>query len=215
MAWHALGADQVLHSEGVDGRRGLSSAKAAARAPRSGPNELAAGKAEPPWHAFVRQYKHPMQIGLLAVGIVRDGELVGDPTEGTLVVLAAKGGIDAVRVRMITGDYAVTAAAVAGQLGIEGTALTGAEFGAMSDEEALAKVDGIGVIARVTPEHKVRLVDVLRKKGQIVAMTGDGVNDAPAVKKADIGIAMGTEVTKEAAVMILTDDNFSTIVKAV
>src|SRR6202035_3898802 len=92
------------------------------------------------------------------------------------------------------------------------------EFGAMSDEEALAKVDDIGVIARVTPEHKVRLVEVLRKQGQIVAMTGDGVNDAPAVKKADIGIAMGitgTEVTKEAAVMILTDDNFSTIVKAV
>jgi Ca2+-transporting ATPase len=119
---------------------------------------------------------------------------------------------------MITGDYAVTAAAVADELGIEGTVLTGAEFGAMSDEEALAKIDDIGVIARVTPEHKVRLVDVLRKKGQIVAMTGDGVNDAPAVKKADIGIAMGitgTEVTKEAAVMILTDDNFSTIVKAV
>jgi Ca2+-transporting ATPase len=123
-----------------------------------------------------------------------------------------------IRVRMITGDYAVTAAAVAGQLGIEGAVLTGAEFGAMSDEEALAKVGGIGVIARVTPEHKVRLVDVLRKQGHIVAMTGDGVNDAPAVKKADIGIAMGitgTEVTKEAAVMILTDDNFSTIVKAV
>jgi Ca2+-transporting ATPase len=119
---------------------------------------------------------------------------------------------------MITGDYAVTAAAVASQLGIDGTVLTGAEFGAMSDDEALAKVDDIGVIARVTPEHKVRLVDILRKKGQIVAMTGDGVNDAPAVKKADIGIAMGitgTEVTKEAAVMILTDDNFSTIVKAV
>src|SRR5208283_2153478 len=97
------------------------------------------------------------------------------------------------------------------------TVLTGAEFAAMSDEEALAKVDGIGVIARVSPEHKVRLVDVLRKQGQIVAMTGDGVNDAPAVKKADIGIAMGTgtEVTQEAAVMILTDDNFSTIVKAV
>jgi Ca2+-transporting ATPase len=136
------------------------------------------------------------------------------PTAKVSIATAKKAGI---RVRMITGDYAVTAAAVAGQLGIDGTVLTGAEFAAMSDEEALAKVDGIGVIARVTPEHKVRLVDVLRKKGQIVAMTGDGVNDAPAVKKADIGIAMGTgtEVTKEAAVMILTDDNFSTIIKAV
>jgi P-type Ca2+ transporter type 2C len=136
------------------------------------------------------------------------------PTAKASIATAKKAGI---RVRMITGDYAVTAAAVAGQLGIDGTVLTGAEFAAMSDEEALAKVDGIGVIARVTPEHKVRLVDVLRKKGQIIAMTGDGVNDAPAVKKADIGIAMGTgtEVTKEAAVMILTDDNFSTIIKAV
>ena len=137
------------------------------------------------------------------------------PTAKTSIATAKTAGI---RIRMITGDYAVTAAAVAAELGIDGTVLTGAEFGAMSDEEALAKIDGIGVIARVTPEHKVRLVDVLRKKGQIVAMTGDGVNDAPAVKKADIGIAMGitgTEVTKEAAVMILTDDNFSTIVKAV
>ena len=136
------------------------------------------------------------------------------PTARASIATATKAGI---RVRMITGDHAVTAAAVADELGIEGTVLTGAEFGAMSDEEARAKVDGIGVIARVSPEHKVRLVNVLREKGQIVAMTGDGVNDAPAVKKADIGIAMGTgtEVTKEAAVMILTDDNFSTIIKAV
>src|SRR6185312_8921672 len=123
-----------------------------------------------------------------------------------------------VKVRMITGDHAVTAAAIARQLGIDGTVITGAEFGAMRDDEVLGKLDGIGVIARVTPEHKVRLVDLLKHQGHIVAMTGDGVNDAPALKKADIGIAMGitgTEVTKEAAVMILTDDNFSTIVKAV
>ena len=148
---------------------------------------------------------------LVLVGIV-------DPPRPTARESIAKAKAAGIRVRMITGDYEVTAAEVAGQLGIDGTVLTGAEFGAMSDEEALAKVDDIGVIARVTPEHKVRLVEVLRKQGQIVAMTGDGVNDAPAVKKADIGIAMGitgTEVTKEAAVMILTDDNFSTIVKAV
>ena len=119
---------------------------------------------------------------------------------------------------MITGDHAVTAAAIAAKLGIKGRAITGAEFGAMSDDELLAQIDEIGVIARVTPEHKVRLVDMLKAKGHIVAMTGDGVNDAPALKRADIGIAMGitgTEVSKEAAAMILTDDNFATIVKAV
>ena len=119
---------------------------------------------------------------------------------------------------MITGDHAVTATAIATQLGIEGTVLTGAEFAALTDTQALDVIDDVGVIARVTPQDKVRLVDLLQRKGQVVAMTGDGVNDAPALKKADIGIAMGitgTEVTKEAAVMILTDDNFSTIVKAV
>ena len=123
-----------------------------------------------------------------------------------------------IQVRMITGDHAVTAEAIARELGIAGRAITGAEFRAMSDEQAVEEIDGIGVIARVTPEDKVHLVDILRKKGHIVAMTGDGVNDAPALKKADIGVAMGitgTEVSKEAAVMILTDDDFSTIVKAV
>ena len=123
-----------------------------------------------------------------------------------------------IQVRMITGDHAVTAQAIASQLGIEGRAITGAEFAAMSDDEALEQIDGIGVIARVTPEDKVRLVDTLKRRGHVVAMTGDGVNDAPALKRADIGIAMGitgTEVSKEAAAMILTDDDFSTIVKAV
>ena len=123
-----------------------------------------------------------------------------------------------IQVRMITGDHAVTAEAIARELGITGRAITGAEFAAMSDEEVDREIDGIGVIARVAPEDKVHLVDVLKRTGHVVAMTGDGVNDAPALKRADIGVAMGitgTEVSKEAAVMILTDDNFATIVKAV
>jgi Ca2+-transporting ATPase len=123
-----------------------------------------------------------------------------------------------IQIRMITGDHAVTAAAIAKELGIPGRAITGQEFGAMSDEQLIKEVDDIGVIARVAPEHKVRLVEILQRKGNIVAMTGDGVNDAPALKTANIGVAMGitgTEATKEAAAMILTDDNFATIVTAV
>jgi Ca2+-transporting ATPase len=123
-----------------------------------------------------------------------------------------------IRVRMITGDHATTAAAIAGELGIEGRAVTGTEFAAMSDDELSTAIDDIGVVARVAPEDKVRLVRMLKDKGNVVAMTGDGVNDAPALKTADIGVAMGitgTEVSKEAAVMILTDDNFATIVGAV
>src|SRR4051794_14054613 len=123
-----------------------------------------------------------------------------------------------IQVRMITGDHAVTAGAIADELGIRGRAISGAQFAEMSEEQADAEIDEIGVIARVTPEQKVRLVDILKRKGHVVGMTGDGVNDAPALKRADIGIAMGitgTEVSKEAAAMILTDDNFATIVKAV
>jgi len=123
-----------------------------------------------------------------------------------------------IRVRMITGDHATTAAAIAQQLGIEGKAITGAEFAALPDDQLVAEVEDIGVVARVAPEDKVRLVSVLKGKGNIVAMTGDGVNDAPALTRADIGVAMGitgTEVTKDAAEMILTDDNFATIVAAV
>ncbi len=148
---------------------------------------------------------------LAVVGIVDPPR----PTAKTAIETAHAAGI---RVRMITGDHAVTAAAIAKELGIPGKAITGAEFQAMSDDELDTAIDDIGVIARVAPEDKVRLVSSLKRKGQIVAMTGDGVNDAPALKSADIGIAMGitgTEVSKEAATMILTDDNFATIVKAV
>ena len=122
-----------------------------------------------------------------------------------------------IRVRMITGDDVTTGAAIAEQLGIAGDAILGADFAALSEPERLARIDGIGIVGRVAPEHKVLLVDTLKKKGEVVAMTGDGVNDAPAIKAADIGIAMGsgTEVAKNAGRMVLSDDNFATIVYAV
>ncbi len=122
-----------------------------------------------------------------------------------------------IRVRMVTGDDVTTGAAIAKQLGIPGDAILGAEFAALPEQERLARIDRIGVVGRVAPEHKVLLVDTLKKTGNVVAMTGDGVNDAPAIKAADIGIAMGTgtDVAKNAGRMILSDDNFATIVFAV
>jgi P-type Ca2+ transporter type 2C len=122
-----------------------------------------------------------------------------------------------IRVRMVTGDDVTTGAAIATQLGIPGEAILGADFAALPEAERLARIDDIGVVGRVAPEHKVLLADTLKKKGDVVAMTGDGVNDAPAIKAADIGIAMGsgTDVAKNAGRMILSDDNFATIVFAV
>ncbi|MFF2199748.1 cation-translocating P-type ATPase [Streptomyces sp. NPDC058145] len=122
-----------------------------------------------------------------------------------------------ITVRLVTGDDVTTGAAIARQIGIPGEAVLGADFAAMSEAEQLARIDGIGVVGRVAPEHKVLLADTLKKKGHVVAMTGDGVNDAPAIKAADIGIAMGsgTDVAKNAGRMILSDDNFATIVYAV
>ncbi|MFH0975403.1 MAG: cation-translocating P-type ATPase [Spirochaetota bacterium] len=125
-----------------------------------------------------------------------------------------------IKVVMITGDHPITAQAVARELGLlkTGRVITGIELEAMSEEEFDREVKNIEVYARVSPAHKLRVVTAMQKKGYVVAMTGDGVNDAPALKKADIGIAMGitgTDVTKEAAAMTLTDDNFASIVAAV
>jgi Ca2+-transporting ATPase len=132
---------------------------------------------------------------------------------------ARKAGI---RTMMITGDYPDTARAIAEEINLvrseNGRVLTGADLEGMSDEDLLGEIDDVDVFARVSPQHKVRIVEALKARDQVVAMTGDGVNDAPALKRASIGVAMGitgTDVTKETADMVLTDDNYASIVSAV
>ncbi len=142
------------------------------------------------------------------------------PEAKAAIALCRQAGI---QVKMITGDHKITATAIAHELGLIGEGLnsevmSGAELDAVSAHELAATIERVAVFARVAPEHKVKIVAALKARGHVVAMTGDGVNDAPALKTADIGIAMGitgTEVTREAAAMVLADDNFATIVRAV
>ena len=171
-------------------------------------------------------YKELPEVRDLTLDDERDFTFIGlvsmiDPPRPEAVQAVADAKRGGVRTIMITGDHKVTASAIARQIGIfrEGDeAVSGVELDGMSDHDLDERLEHISVYARVSPEHKIRIVKAWQRKGKIVSMTGDGVNDAPALKAADIGVAMGitgTEVSKDAASMILADDNFATIVKAV
>ncbi|OGY27301.1 MAG: calcium-translocating P-type ATPase, PMCA-type, partial [Candidatus Woykebacteria bacterium RBG_19FT_COMBO_43_10] len=155
-----------------------------------------------------------LEAGLTFIGMQA---MMDPPREGVkeLIEKATQSGIDVV---MITGDHLDTAKAIAAEIGIDGEAITGTDLEKLSDQEFAARVEKIKVYARVNPEHKFKIVEGLKKKGHLVAMTGDGVNDAPALKRADIGVAMGitgTDVAKEASDMVLLDDKFGTIISAI
>lgn len=165
----------------------------------------------------VRELSLDDEQGYVFIGLIS----MIDPPRPESVAAVADAKRAGIRTVMITGDHKVTATAIAKRIGIFGEgdlAVSGPELEQMTDEELDRKLTHISVYARVSPEHKIRIVTAWQRRGQIVAMTGDGVNDAPALKKADIGVAMGitgTEVSKDAAAMILADDNFATIVNAV
>ncbi|MEJ2393427.1 MAG: cation-transporting P-type ATPase [Candidatus Thiodiazotropha sp.] len=157
-----------------------------------------------------------VESGLVLLGLLG---LIDPPRDESISAteLCQQAGI---RVKMITGDHALTASAIARQIGLENPTevITGKDLDAMDDAALLQRVSDVDVYARVTPEHKLRLVTAMQQQGAVIAMTGDGVNDAPALKRADVGVAMGrngTEVAKEAAEMVLADDNFASIVHAV
>jgi magnesium-transporting ATPase (P-type) len=192
------------------------------------------------WHARIEALAAAgFRVLALAMAPMAQGkrELAFADVEGGLTLLALAGIMDpprdeairavaachsaGIRVKMITGDHAVTAAAIARAMGLTvsgGRALTGAEVEAMSEDELRGAVREVDVFARASPEHKLRLVEAMQANGEVAAMTGDGVNDAPALKRADVGVAMGhkgTEAAKEAAEMVLADDNFASIAAAV
>lgn len=165
---------------------------------------------ENPNKDYLWRYVERLQfVGLVGLQDVARGDVHES------IKLCQRAGID---IKMITGDQVTTATAIARELGLHGDGMNGQDLAALNDEELAARINGIGVFARITPEQKMRLVNALKKVGHVVAMTGDGVNDAPALKAADIGIAMGrsgTDVAQDAATMILTEDNFAAIVNAV
>ena len=166
-------------------------------------------------------HRHDLRFEDIEGGLTLLG-LVGiiDPPREEAIRAVAECQRAGIRVKMITGDHAITAAAIGGQMGIGNgeQVLTGADVDRMDDATLHDEVDRVDVFARTSPEHKLRLVRAIQARGQVVAMTGDGVNDAPALKQADVGVAMGrngTEVAKEAAEMVLADDNFASIAAAV
>ena len=231
---HEVGAGRVLHVKGaleaVSARcttiatpGGVDVFDAAARAQLDREMETMAGQGLRVLAAATGEFGADIDLGGDLEPQVRGLTLVGlagllDPPRAEAKEAIARCRQAGIKVLMLTGDHAVTARAIAEQLELPGAVLTGAELAKLSDEELTGRIDGLGVVARLAPEHKVRIVTALQARGHVVAMTGDGVNDAPALKAADIGVAMGitgTEVAKEAAAMVLTDDNFATIVAAV
>jgi Ca2+-transporting ATPase len=199
-----LDADALAYWSSENARLAAGAMRVLALAAKSIPAD--AFVAEPDLIAHVRDLDF---IGL--AGIIDPPR----PEARQAIALCRRAGI---RVKMITGDHAATAAAIAQSLDMEGEVLEGRALDALSAEELAEAVERVTVFARVAPEHKLRIVQALRAAGQITAVTGDGVNDAPALKNADIGVAMGitgTAVAKEAATMVLTDDNFATIVHAI
>jgi len=164
-----------------------------------------------------REFNETLENDLVFVGL----EGMIDPPRDEVIDANKKCEQAGIRTVMITGDHKLTATAVAREIGMmkeNSLVLTGVELDKLSDKDFAEIAENVAVYARVSPEHKLRIVKALKEKGQIVAMTGDGVNDAPAVKSADVGVAMGisgTDVTREASDMVLTDDNFASIVKAV